>query len=226
MLVQPDEVSLCGFRLRMPAGAKGRVRASIYAEKYESLETRALPRYLRAGDVVVEAGAAIGYVGLHCARITGAENIVLIEANADLVPEIEENFTRNAMTAPEILNGVAAADAGPPVDFHVSKQFWSSSVVDRGNTKRVDRLPTIGLNDIFRERNASVFICDIEGGEFSLLPKLDFSTIRVAIIELHAQVGGASAVEDAIAVMARHGMPLVQSIADEVFIFERPTAQR
>lgn len=224
MALKPDTVPLGGFQLHMPPGARGRVRASIYAEKYENLETRALPDYLRKGDIVVEAGAAIGYVGLHCARLVGPENLILIEANKDLIPEIEANFHRNGFALPEILNGVAAVDAGGHVDFHISQQFWSSSVVDRGNTSRIDRLATIGLNALFRDRKASVFICDIEGGEFSLLPGLDFSTIRLAIIELHAQVGGAGAVEDAITIMARHGLPLARSIADEVFIFERPGA--
>ena len=222
LATRPRDVNLGGFLLRLPAGAGGRVRASIYAEKYEVLETRALPRVLRPGDVVVEAGAAIGYVGLHCARIVGVENLVLIEANKDLLPEIENNFRRNGLDTPEILTGVAAAEAGGLVDFHVSEQFWSSSVIDRGNTTRTDRLPMIGLNALFRERKANVFICDIEGGEFSLLPALDFSTIRLAIIELHAHIGGAGAVEDAIAVMARHGLPLAHTIADDVFVFERP----
>ena len=218
---RPADVRIGAVRLAVPEGAGGPVLRSIYAEKYEGLETAALPRYLRSGDIVVEAGAAIGFVGLHCARILGAANVVMIEANPALVPEIERNFALNAVKAPRILNAVAATDDDGAVKFRVAEQFWSSSVLDRGQTLRTVETKKINLNRLFREEGASVFICDIEGGEFALLPDLDLTGVRLVVIELHRKLGPDGAVGKAVQQIESLGLALKETLNDEVYIFER-----
>ncbi len=221
MATRPQQVTIAGVKLNVPASARGRVLASIYAEKYEGLEVRELPRLLRSDDVIVEAGAAIGFVGLIAQKSVGPENVHMIEANRDLIPEIERNWRDNGVAAPKIYHGLAAAEAGSPVDFHIADLFWASSVIDHGQTQRTDEVDQIGLNDLFRETGASVFICDIEGGEFALLPKLDLSGLRLIVIELHEKRAGAgemTAVQDAIKAA---GFELTQTFKNEVFIFER-----
>ncbi len=223
MATQPKQVTIAGVKLNVPTGAHGRVLASIYAEKYEGLEVRELPRLLRPDDVIVEAGAAIGFVGLIAQQSVGAANVHMIEANKDLIPEIERNWRDNGVMSPQIYHGLAAAEAGPPVDFHVANLFWASSVIDHGSTRRTDKVEQIGLNDLFRNTGASVFICDIEGGEFALLPKLDLSGLRLIVIELHEKRSNAGEMEAAQATIKDAGFKLMQSFKNEVFIFERST---
>ncbi|MEO1251081.1 MAG: hypothetical protein AAFW81_01890 [Pseudomonadota bacterium] len=221
MATKPDQVTIDGIRLNVPDGASGRVLASIYAEKYEGLEVRELPRLLRPDDVVVEAGAAIGFVGLVCERIVGADNVHMIEANRDLIPEIMKNWRANGAGEPKVHHGLAAAEDGPAVEFRVANLFWASSVIDHGQTKRIDKVDQIGLNALFKKTSASVFICDIEGGEFALLPSLDFSGLRLIVIELHEQRASPREMKTALQLFDDRGFELRQSFKNEVFIFER-----
>jgi len=221
MATRPKQVTIAGVKLNVPGSATGRVLASIYAEKYEGLEVRELPRLLRADDIVVEAGAAIGFVGLIAQRTVDAQNVIMIEANRDLVPEIERNWRDNNAGAPQILHGLAAAEDGPPVDFHVANLFWASSVIDHGETQRTDRVNQIGLNPLFRDKRASVFICDIEGGEFVLLPELDLSGLRLIVIELHEKRAAPGEMDAAIDRIKSAGFTLTNSFKNEVFIFEK-----
>lgn len=221
MATRPRRVTISGVKLNVPDSATGRVLASIYAEKYEGLEARELPRLLRADDIVVEAGAAIGFVGLIAQQTVGASSVTMIEANRDLVPEIERNWRDNNTGPPQVLHGLAAAEDGPPVDFHVANLFWASSVIDHGATRRTDRVDQIGLNPLFREKQASVFICDIEGGEFAILPALDLSGLRLIVIELHEKRAAPGEMNGAIERIQSAGFMLTNSFKNEVFIFER-----
>lgn len=221
MTTRPARVTIAGVRLNVPASARGRVLASIYAEKYEGLEVRELPRLLRPDDVVVEAGAAIGFVGLIAQRTVGAENVHMIEANRDLIPEIARNWRDNDAEPCQVRHGLAAAEAGAPVDFHVADLFWASSVIDHGSTRRIDKVEQVGLNDLFQETGATVFICDIEGGEFALLPQLDLTGLRLIVIELHEKRASAGEMEAAQQQIEKAGFLLGQSFKNEVFIFEK-----
>ncbi len=197
------------------------MRRVMYRERYEEAETRLLDQFLKPDDVIVEAGAALGFVGLLCARIVGVQNITMIEANRDLEPEIWHNFEINGFDPPDIRIGVAAAASDGIVDFHIAKQFWSSSVVERGVTLRTDRLETIGLNDLFREKRATIFICDIEGGEFTLFDGLDLSGLRLIIMEVHAKL----ATDDMMAALrekiAAQGFTLIQVVENDVCVYAR-----
>lgn len=220
MIARPKEVTLAGVKLSLPDGVRGKVLASIYAEKYENLETKLLPKYLKPDDVVVEAGAAIGFVGAICANTVGAENVYMIEANPDLIPVIKKNFSLNGFAEPQTIQGVATAAEGDPVEFRVAEQFWSSSTLDRGQTLSVVKAPPVNLNRQFREKSATVFICDIEGGEFSLLPLLDLSTLRLIVIEVHHKLADAGAGTKLIKGIKNAGFDLKESVNDEVYIFQ------
>lgn len=218
---KPREVEIKGVKLSIPAGTQGPVLRSIYAEKYEGLEIAALPRYLRSDDIVVEAGAAIGFVGLHCTKYISPDHLTMIEANPSLIPEIENNFALNGHPRPNILHGLAAADDDGTQVFRVAEQFWSSSVIDRGQTQHAVNVAKIDLNRLFHDKNATVLICDIEGGEFDLLPKLNLTGLRLILIELHKGLAPEDAVENAVRYIESQGLQLKETLKGEVFIFER-----
>jgi len=220
-ITKPQEVRLGGFRVRPPPGAGGRVLASLYAEKYEELERRALPDLLRPEDRVVEVGSAIGVVGLVCARIVGPERLWMVEANPDLAETIRANFALNGMAAPQLHIGLGCSEPGDPIAFRVAKEFWSSSVLERGQTARVELAPRIDLNQLLRASQASVLICDIEGGEFELLPKLDLTGIRLIVAELHRKLGRPGAVESLLSGLQDSGFRRKLCFKDEVYILER-----
>lgn len=223
-LSRTRNIVIDGVRLRIPADTPPYLRILMYWERYEDAETRFLKRILRPDDIVVEAGAAIGFVGLLCARIVGPENLVLIEANADLIPEIEHNFKTNHVPLPDVRCALAVAEAGEPQAFHVADHFWSSSIIDRGMTVRTDTVGTVGLNALFREKRASVFICDIEGGEYALFEDLDLSGLRLIVVETHDRIagkGGAARLDEKV---RAEGFALKEMAGDNVHIYERTLA--
>ena len=205
--------------LRIPAGTTGPVLHSLYAERYERLERVLLPSLLRADDRVVELGSAIGLIGLVTSRTICPSQIILVEANSDLIPEITRNFAANGVALPDLRHGVAGT-SNQMVEFHVDSQFWASTTRPQiGRQHRVDSVEMIDTNALLRAHNATVLICDIEGGEIDLLPHLDLSGIRMVIAELHPAVIGAEGVERINAVMTAAGLPARHILNNEVYVF-------
>ena len=220
-LSRTRKIIIDGIRLRIPADTPPYLRILMYWEQYEDAETVFLKEILRPDDVVVEAGAAIGFVGLLCARIVGPENVVLIEANSDMIAEIEHNFKTNDVPLPDVRHGLATAEESAPQTFHIADHFWSSSIADRGMTIRTDTVATVGLNALFREKNATVFVCDIEGGEYSLFEDIDLSGLRLIVVETHDRIfgkGGAARLEERV---LAQGFELKELVGKNVHTYER-----
>jgi hypothetical protein len=55
--------------------------------------------------------------------------------------------------------------------------------VDPPSTK----VDVLNAKTVFKDIGANVLICDIEGAEVDLIPTLDLTGLRAAIIELHPQ---------------------------------------
>lgn len=219
LLLRPKTVRIGDLTLGIPAGTNGPVLHSLYAERYERLERALLPSLLKPDDRVVELGSAIGLIGLVTSRTVDPSQIVMVEANRDLIPEITRNFAMNGVALPDLRHGVAGTTTGS-VDFHVDGQFWASTTRPQaGKQHRIDNVEMIDTNDLLRKHNANVLICDIEGGEIDLLPQLDLTGIRLVIAELHPAVIGADGVERINQVMAAAGLPARRILNNEVYIF-------
>jgi FkbM family methyltransferase len=183
---RPDIVTIGGTRVQLPASASPLMRDVIYRENFGRAEVQAISATLRRGDVVVDMGSGIGFVGVNMARIVGVRNLHLIEANRDLVPCIRRNFSLNGLEAPIIHHGVASADAAADhAAFNVSRDFWTSSAETANETQRQEKVPVIDVNRLIREHRASVVLMDIEGSEFDLVPRCDVSGLRAFIVEVH-----------------------------------------
>lgn len=230
MISRPKQVSLAGITVRVPEFAVGPVLRSLYAERYERLERSLLPVLLRPDDRVLELGSAIGLIGITCCKIIPPDQLLLVEANRDLIPEILHNFELNGIARPTLLHAIATAQGdgngegsgSNEGEFHVSEQFWASS--DRppeGGTLRIDRVARVDTNELLASHRATVLICDIEGGEIDVLPFLDYRNIRLVIAELHVRVIGAAGIERIRAAMGAHGLQLRQVLDSEVYIFAR-----
>lgn len=219
LLLRPKIVRIDGVTLSIPNGVRGSVLHSLYAERYERLERALLPLLLRSDDRIVELGSAIGYIGLVTSRIVGSSSIIMVEANADLIPEIVKNFSLNNVALPSLRHGVASTSNGM-IEFHVDAQFWASSTRPvPGSTSRVDHVEMIDTNYLLREHCTTVLICDIEGGEIDLLPALDLTGIRLVVAELHPAVIGNTGVDKILSHMKTVGLPVRHILANEVYIF-------
>jgi len=221
-LTRPDRVRLSSVELRLPHACTGRMRRSLYAERYERHEAEAVRRCVRAGDVVVEAGACIGYLGLVAARIVGPGNLTLVEANGLLPAWIEANFRANDMVPPRIIHGLVCGPGPPARPFNVSGDLWSSSMMSRDGTSRVEQVACVDIDALLAETGASVLVCDIEGAEAELIRGCEFPQLRVLIMEFHPSRWPDLDVAGARAALARRGFRPAGVFGGEVFVFCRP----
>lgn len=224
----PSTVKLGDILLSIPHGASSAIRNVIYMENYERAEVGILKSILRPNDVVVEAGSALGMVALNAAALIGEDRVWMIEANRDLIPVIKKNFALNGYSCPNIIYGLASSSASnEQLEFKISRVFWSSSVLEIGNVSRVDMVPTIDLSEILKKVNATVFICDIEGGEFDLIPNIDFSNVSRVIIEIHDPLASIEKRFEFHSALLRNGFILNAGLTNgSVCLFERvPTGQ-
>jgi FkbM family methyltransferase len=130
------------------------------------------------------------------ARIVGQQNVITFEGNPQMVDHAKKNFALNGLSGIRIENAVLQnaskwGGAGHTLEFHVTRHFWGSHLAPPGksapasNVVAVHEVPTLCLEDIIRESNSNVLICDIEGGEIDLLFEADLSAIDTIMMEIH-----------------------------------------
>jgi FkbM family methyltransferase len=162
------------------------MRRAMARGHYERTERQAVSATLRPGDRVLELGGGCGVIGVAAARVTGPGNVVSVEANPALIDTIRHTHAVNGMEGIRVLNGAASAEAGS-ARFYLTRNFWSSSLLFDGTPNIVEEIEIseIDVNALVAEHRANVLIADIEGGEFSLFSRIDWSPIELVIVELH-----------------------------------------
>ena len=109
---------------------------------YESSEIAALAATIRAGDVVLELGAGVGFISSLMLKQLGARSVTAVEANPTLIPIIRRTHALNGVQA-EVVQGVVAATDGE-AGFYLQPAFFASSAMKLPNSEVV-RLPAVGL---------------------------------------------------------------------------------
>ena len=222
----PDQrftFNIAGIALELPRNAltPGVWRALVEGW-YEDAELEAITAVLRPDDVVLELGAAIGFVSAFAARRPGVRRVVAVEANPRLLALARRTHELNGTGAlVELVNVVVAADAGE-ADFYLSEDFWASSMRPIPAAERV-RLPARSLPSLLAEAGPSVLIVDIEGGEAELFRGAQLPGVRAVVMELHPEVVGLDGIARAFAHMAAAGLIYdPRSSYRHVVVFTRP----
>ncbi|WP_170335318.1 FkbM family methyltransferase [Ruegeria arenilitoris] len=184
-----------------PAILKRIHKRSIRRGNYERPERLAMKGLLEPTDHVLEIGGGIGFISTLMVREHGVARVRSFDANPDLIPFIQEVHKLNSVADRiDVRHGLIAAQEGPPLTFFVREDFLASSLNDNlgdrfgGVVKTVD-VEQVTLESILDDFPANLLICDIEGAEADLLPALDLSTFRAAIVELHPQTIGLAGVK-------------------------------
>lgn len=167
---------------------RGPVRGALREGNYERKETDAALRVVRAGDVVMELGAGIGYMSTLVATHRDIAHVHAFEANPTLVPYIKSVHAANGINNATVHHAIIGEEAGE-IDFYVRKNFLASSMDpdNGGEVLSKERIEVRASKAVTEEIKPTVLICDIEGAEAHVLPMMDLSTLRAAIIELHPQ---------------------------------------
>lgn len=166
----------------------GRIRRMLRTNQYEAKETNCVLRTVREDDVVMELGAGIGYMSTLVATKRKVRSVTAFEANPHLIPYIQKVYAANGLTNAEVRHGILGPRKGS-TDFYVRNNILSSSMTQLEN--EVDpaktTVPVHNAAQVMKELKPTVIICDIEGAEIDLLPSLDLSNLRAAVIETHPQ---------------------------------------
>ncbi|PRY95308.1 FkbM family methyltransferase [Hasllibacter halocynthiae] len=177
---------------------------------YERKEADAAHRLLRRPDRVLEIGAGIGFMSTFAAKVCRVEAAHCYEANPALIPYIrrvhEANGVEGRATAHNALlapDGEAAGGAR----FYIREAFVASSM-DPGppGIVREETVPLKGMSEAFAEAEPTALICDIEGAEADLVPRMPLEGLRLAILELHPQWIGKDGVAAVFDAMHRAGL--------------------
>jgi len=192
---------------RDPDILQGKILRMLRRDAFESKETNAALRVVRKGDVVVELGGGIGYMSTLVATKRAAASVHVFEANPELIPYMKSVHAANGVTNAHITNGVLGSREGK-VDFYIRDPMLGSSMevlegeVDPPSVK-VDML---NAKQTFAQIGANVLICDIEGAEAELIPMLNLTGLRAAIIETHPQWIGPEGVNKVFRALMDAGM--------------------
>jgi FkbM family methyltransferase len=184
-----------------------RTRRALPKDDYEKKESLAILKLVKPGDVVMELGGGIGYNSTLIAKQTKAERVHSFEANPELIPYIRKvhdaNQVRNATVENAVL-GVGNADT----TFFVRRNFLSSSLDSKDGSGVVSEhnIPVLDIKETLKRIAPSVLVCDIEGGEVDLIPEMDLSGLRAAVIELHPQLIGKDGVKQIFDAMHAAGL--------------------
>ncbi|NUH64508.1 FkbM family methyltransferase [Sulfitobacter sp. S0837] len=190
-----------------PSILRGRLRKMLRQNDYETKETQAVLRVVREGDRVIELGAGVGYMSTLVASKRKVASVHSFEANPNLIPYIRRVYAANGLDNAEVTNAILGARTGR-VDFHVRADILSSSMTrfDGEEPPQTHQIDVLDAGAVFADLKPNVLICDIEGAEVDLIPALDLSGLRAAVIELHPQWIGPEGVNKVFAAFMSAGL--------------------
>ncbi|TIN11633.1 FkbM family methyltransferase [Mesorhizobium sp.] len=196
-------VEVDGVKLTLD-GASPRMRYVMF-RGYESGDSSLALRHLTSTDRVLELGASVGFLALRCRKAFPTIAYCMVEANPDLSAIIRKNFELNGLLMGPLFS-VAFGPNDGEVDFGISENFWSSSLLTRATESRRVRIPMLSLSTIVSQMTytPNVLLMDVEGAETSL-NVTDLKPFSKLMIEFHPKLTGEHAVRDIISALNKAG---------------------
>jgi FkbM family methyltransferase len=211
-------IDLDGVKLRLHRQLSFALARSIVGRKYEASERKLLEAELRPDDTVMELGAGLGYISAVCTRIVGSERVFTYEANPRLEPLIRDTFALNQVS-PTLSICMGGKQKGT-IPFFLARDFWVSSTVRAPIHIEEVTVGVVPLQEEIDRIKPTVFIADIEGGEYELFRDFSFPTCRLIMIELHPHVLGEARAREVVERIEAMGLR-VKSRDCDCYLFER-----
>lgn len=212
----------CRFSLDSPT-ITTRAKSWFVFGSYERPEREAIRRYLDPRLPVVELGASLGVVAcLTNRRLRQRERHVVVEANPELVPLLERNRVANGCEFTIVQR--ALHYGGDRVDFYLHPHFLGGSTHPVSTSSTV--VPTTTLKELLDrfDFTGCTLICDIEGGEASLVEHeagVLRDSVALLVLEVHPWLLGSDGVAGLLGQLAGLGFELLYSEAD-TYVLRNP----
>lgn len=178
--------------------------------EYELKESEAVLKQIKPDDVVIELGAGMGYMSTLMAKKIGVKEVHAFEANPKMAAYIRTVHEVNAVETVAVHNALLGETTGEAT-FYVRGDFVASSLEDNlgdahGGVIAREKVQVLPVNEVIAKIKPTALVCDIEGAEAHVLPMMDLSGIRVAVVELHPQVFGQDGTAKVFAAMTAAGL--------------------
>lgn len=223
-LRRPSSVTLKGVQLSFPQNISAGLRNALYSENYEVSELNALKAHLGPETRVLELGSSIGFLTISMCKMIGSDRVTAIEANPEVAVFARRNFGLNGVS-PKLLIGIADAEGrSEKTSFYIYDDFWSSSTIERANAGGGRRIEcdVLPVNSIIAENDINVLVCDIEGGETALLPKLKLDNLRTIIAEFHPEVSSPRDIQKTILHILQQDFSIdIRASTSDTLVFSR-----
>lgn len=192
---------------------------------YEREERRVLNHVLSPQDRIIEIGGGIGLIALTARRVVPEDQIVVYEANPNLIPDITNNFKRND-AAISLVNAaiVNNAHTDTEITFFIHDNFWASGLNANASTMQSVTVPAKPIGDAISDHAANVLIMDIEGAECEVLNDINLDAIELICIELHPQYSGVTKSSELLRSLLNAGFAMdFENSWGDVVLFARPS---
>ena len=144
-------------------------RGYFALDMYENVERQLVSRYIKGDEHVLELGACIGVVScIVNARLSNPDKHVVVEANPELIPYLENNKLLNKSKF-SIAN--CAISSKPEIAFYFGHSIVSGSLLNTNNDKQKTVVRGLSIDQLQENHNMKfdTLIMDIEGGEYDVL---------------------------------------------------------
>ncbi|MEP1766476.1 MAG: FkbM family methyltransferase [Sulfitobacter sp.] len=186
-----------------------KLRGALRENRYEAKEASCVLKLVRDEDTVIELGAGIGFMSTLVATRRKVKNIFAFEANPNLIPYIQSVHEANGLTNAHVTHGLLGKRNGS-TNFYVRRDLLASSMEpldgDTEETAQKVKVDVLNAGHVMKEIKPNILIADIEGAEATLLPHMDLSGLRGAMIELHPQYIGPEGVSAVFRAMMDAGL--------------------
>ena len=201
-----------------------RIRKALAEDRYEFKETQAALKIIDGSSRVVELGAGIGYMSSVVTKNCAPASYHAFEANPGLLPCIQRVHQENDITSVKVVHALLGEKAGT-ADFYIRSNFIASSLLPDPADSVTGKVPVpvLPARQAIADIDPDTLICDIEGAELDVIPMLDLSRLRVAIVELHPQYIGLKGVDRVFTAMRESGLLYnAKRSIGKVVTFSRP----
>lgn len=216
-ITRPAKIWLGDVMIELDESFSDKMLQELYLGTYEAAEAKCLMRRLQSDDIVMDFGAGIGYLSTLCAMRIGSDRVFSYEANPSLIPSIKRTFFRNQVK-PKLRNVLLGTYEGEG-RFFLEPAFYSSSIYRRSDAARQIEVQVADINEEIRKTQVTFMIVDIEGGEWDLLPYIEFGSVRKLLIELHEKIIGKEKVDRVRALLTERGFTVDSKISNGTVVF-------
>lgn len=189
----------------------------------ERPEPFALAAMGRPQDWLLELGLGMGQVSGVLAKRNPGARFISYEANHALRSIVEQLHLLNGNSNVQVRSAVVAPlEQGNTRVVKLHRHFTESSLAAASANVDEVVVPVHEPATVMAEAKPDILICDIEGGEEELIPRMPLDGLRDVVIELHPHIVSRAGMARIFKAFADFGLvPRVEHSSETVVAFER-----